>query len=99
MTTDSEYATNLADLWLSNEYGSYKAGLYAAKMNEDSPEDAGRALVALLRAGVTVDENMASDFTDRETGESIIPDIDLEELGRLWIIMVEDHERHGDIIR
>lgn len=81
-------ATWLADLWLSNDEGLYLTGLDIARRADGVV--VGQGLLALIEAGMAVDENMRTDFTNEDTGQHILGEVDLVELGELWIEMAEE---------
>lgn len=85
--------TWLASLWLSNDEPVYLSALDIAR-NDDDPEFVGRALVSLLSAWVAVDA--ITDFTDEDTGDSLLPWVDLIELGEHWIADAREVDSYND---
>lgn len=100
-------ATWLAHLWTSNDEASYYGCMDLARGHMDDPERVGRGVVAMIEAGIAIDGNMHMDFHETvETVEydedyeevydietrSILPDIDVRELGEAWIATTEDYD-------
>ena len=107
----SNRATWLAHLWTANDEQTYYACMEIAQERMDDPLAVGQAIVPMIEAMMVVDENVRMDFTETvETEEldydtyemiydietrSILPDIDLKELGEVWITTTTDYLEHS----
>tara|TARA_R110000744_G_scaffold63835_2_gene131293 strand:+ start:291 stop:674 length:384 start_codon:yes stop_codon:yes gene_type:complete len=89
----STRATWCANLWISNEQQPYTEALAigadARVIDSPTPErDTGLRLLQMLTAWMQVsggDSAIVQDFTDNATGESMLDEINVRELGAAWI--------------